>query len=123
MSLVLALSYGGRDEITRAVRAIATKAAAGEIFPGEIDAGTLAAHLDTSGLPDPDLIIRTSGELRTSNFLPWQSVYSEYYITPTLWPDFTRREFLSAIDAYGKRERRFGLTGEQLPEVSSGTFA
>jgi undecaprenyl diphosphate synthase len=115
MSLVLALSYGGRDEITRAVREIAGKVASQELRPDQIDPSTISRHLDTSMFPDPDLIIRTSGEFRTSNFLPWQSIYSEYYITPTLWPDFTREEFLRAVGDYQKRERRFGLTSEQLP--------
>jgi undecaprenyl diphosphate synthase len=120
MTLVLALSYGGRDEITRAVRKIAEKARAGDLAPESIGPETLSRHLDTADLPDPDLIIRTSGEFRTSNFLPWQSIYSEYYITPTLWPDFTREEFLRAIENYGRRERRFGRTGEQLAP-SKGT--
>lgn len=116
MSLVLALSYGGRDEITRAVRAVAAKAIRGELVPESIDAETISRHLDTAGFPDPDLMIRTSGEFRTSNFLPWQSVYTELYVTPTLWPDFTEEEFRKAIHDYQSRERRFGLTSEQLPK-------
>jgi undecaprenyl diphosphate synthase len=121
MQLVLALSYGGRDEIVRAVREIARKAAAREIEPGTIDAATVADHLDTAGLPDPDLLIRTSGEMRTSNFLPWQLVYTEMIVTPVLWPDFDRTELAKALAEYARRERRFGLTGEQVARPQEGT--
>ena len=100
MTLSVALSYGGRDEIVAAAR----KAAAA----GEITKETLSAHLYTAGMPDPDLIIRTSGELRVSNFLLWQSAYSEYYFTPTLWPDFGREALCRALWDYSARKRRFG---------------
>lgn len=119
MTLVLALSYGGREEITRAVREIAQKAATQEVVPEEIDAEMISRHLDTAPYPDPDLLIRTSGEFRTSNFLPWQSIYTEFYVTETLWPDFSEKEFLTAISAYQNRERRFGLTSEQLKPQGS----
>ena len=101
VTLVVALSYGGRDEI---VRAAAKWAAAG----GEPTEAAFAAFLDTAGIPDPDLIIRTSGEQRTSNFLLWQSAYAEYYFTDTLWPDFDQAEFDKALESYAKRERRMG---------------
>jgi undecaprenyl diphosphate synthase len=114
MSLVLALSYGGREEITRAIRAIAEKVARREMKPEAINEEVVSSHLDTAEFPDPDLMIRTSGEFRTSNFLPWQSIYTELYVTQTLWPDFTQEEFMKAIHDYQKRERRFGLTSEQL---------
>jgi undecaprenyl diphosphate synthase len=114
MSLVLALSYGGREELTRAIRTIARKAVQGEIDPESIDADLVSTHLDTAPFPDPDLMIRTSGEYRTSNFLPWQAVYTELYVTPTLWPDFNRAELDKAIEDFGRRERRFGLTSDQL---------
>lgn len=100
-TLIVALSYGGRDEI---VRAAAKWAAAG----GEPTEAAFAAFLDTAGIPDPDLIIRTSGEQRTSNFLLWQSAYAEYYFTDTLWPDFDQAEFDKALESYAKRERRMG---------------
>jgi undecaprenyl diphosphate synthase len=122
MSLVLALSYGGRDEIARAVRKIAAQVAKGAVAPEAIDAAMISAYLDTAGLPDPDLLIRTSGELRTSNFLPWQAIYTELYITPTLWPDFTPEELGRAIRDYNERERRFGLTSEQLPHTRDAAW-
>jgi len=108
MVLNLALSYGGRTEITEMVRAIAAKVAGGDLSAEQITEQTVADHLYTKGLPDPDLMIRTSGELRISNFLPWQIAYSEFAVTTTLWPDFTREEFLSIIAQYQNRERRFG---------------
>lgn len=108
MRLNLALSYGSRTEITEMVQAIATKAAKGEIAPEQITQQIVADHLYTEGLPDPDLLIRTSGEMRISNFMLWQIAYSELAITPTLWPDFTREEFLSILLQYQNRERRFG---------------
>jgi len=112
--LNLALSYGGRMEITRAVKAIAEKIKAGELKPDDISQETIGQYLFTSGSSDPDLIIRTSGEQRMSNFLLWQSAYSELYFTDVLWPDFGRREFADAIDSFGARERRFGgLVGSQ----------
>ncbi len=108
MVLTLALSYGGRQEILDAVRMIAEGIEKNELAPGQINENALAARLYTSGMPDPDLLIRTSGEYRISNFLLWQIAYSEIYITPTLWPDFGEEEYLTAIRDYQKRERRFG---------------
>jgi undecaprenyl diphosphate synthase len=108
LHLVIALNYGARNEIVDAVRAIAREAAAGQLDPDDIDDEVLSAHLYTAGLPDPDLLVRTSGELRLSNFLLWQIAYTELYVTETLWPDFDRDEFLAAIVDYQHRERRFG---------------
>ncbi len=109
LTLVLALSYGSRAEIVDATRAIAEKANSGEIDPQEIDEQLIADHLHTKHIPDPDLLIRTSGEMRLSNFLLWQISYSEVVITPTLWPDFRRPQFMDAIEEYARRHRRFGL--------------
>ena len=109
LTLVLALSYGSRAEIVDATRAIAEKANSGEIDPQEIDEQLIADHLHTKHIPDPDLLIRTSGEMRLSNFLLWQISYSEVVITPTLWPDFRRSQFIDAIEEYVRRHRRFGL--------------
>ena len=108
MLLNLALSYGGRTEIAEMVQAISAKVAAGELAPGDIDESVVADHLYTRNIPDPDLMIRTSGEMRISNFLLWQLAYSELYITPTLWPDFTKEEFISILKEYQRRDRRFG---------------
>ena len=113
MILNLALSYGGRAEIVMAARTLAQRCLRGEITPEEIDEDGVANCLYTAGLPDPDLLIRTSGEERLSNFLLFQSAYAEIYVTPTLWPDFGRDDFLAALYEYQKRERRFGLTSEQ----------
>jgi undecaprenyl diphosphate synthase len=113
MVLTLALSYGGRQEITRAVHRIAEKVEAGDLQSGEITEELVSNYLYTSGIPDPDLLIRTSGEYRISNFLLWQIAYTEIYITSTLWPDFREEEFLFSIKEFQKRERRFGATGEQ----------
>jgi undecaprenyl diphosphate synthase len=113
MVLSLALSYGGRQEISRALKRIAEKVEAGDIHPEDITEELITGFLYTSGIPDPDLLIRTSGEYRISNFLLWQIAYTEIYITSTLWPDFRKEEFLSAIEEFQKRERRFGTTGEQ----------
>ena len=107
-TLTLALSYGGRSEITSAVRKIARKVKAGELDPEQIGEKTITEHLDTADLPDPDLIIRTSGEMRLSNFLLWQASYAELWVTPTYWPDFTEKEFFLALDEYSRRRRRFG---------------
>ncbi len=112
--LNLALSYGGRREIVDAVKAIARKVLRGELQPDEIDESVISDHLYTAGLPDPDLLIRTSGEMRISNFLLWQLAYTEMYITEILWPDFRREHLYEAIRAYQHRERRFGLVSEQL---------
>ncbi|MGO9620599.1 MAG: isoprenyl transferase [Desulfobaccales bacterium] len=116
MVLTLALSYGGRSEIVQAVQALARDLLAGRLTPAEIDAALLARHLYTADLPDPDLMIRTSGEYRLSNFLLWQSAYTELYVTETLWPDFREEDFLAALDAYCQRDRRFGLTPEQIQD-------
>ncbi|MCX6117036.1 MAG: isoprenyl transferase [Proteobacteria bacterium] len=112
--LTLALSYGGRSEITRAVRMIAKRIEDGNLSSKDITNQLISDHLDTSGLPDPDLIIRTSGEQRLSNFLLWQSAYAELYFTDVLWPDFSKEEFSRAIVYFGTRERRFGRTSDQL---------
>jgi undecaprenyl diphosphate synthase len=108
IDLTLALNYGGRDEITRAVRALAAEVAAGQLRPEAIDEAMISARLDTAGQPDPDLVIRTSGETRISNYLLWQSAYTEYAFTPTLWPDFTVEELAEILEAFRTRERRFG---------------
>lgn len=116
LTLILALSYSSRREITDAVRAIARKARTGEIAPEEIDENLVSQHLSTASIPDPELLIRTSGELRVSNFLLWQLAYTEIYVTQILWPDFRKREFFEAIEAYQRRERRFGLVSDQLKQ-------
>ena len=108
LQLNLALSYGSRAEIIRMARELAQKSKNGEIDAGAIDDDTVAQHLYTKGIPDPDLLIRTSGEMRISNFLLWQIAYSEIYVTPTYWPDFGKDEFLDIMLAYQKRERRYG---------------
>lgn len=114
MVLTLALSYGGRAEIVEAARVLARKAATGRLAPDAIDEAVFAAELGTAGLPDPDLLIRTSGEMRISNFLLWQCAYAEIFVTPTLWPDFRRPEIEAAFASFAARERRFGKTGAQL---------
>lgn len=106
--LTVALNYGGRDEVTRAARRLCREVAAGRIDAEKVDAEQLARHLDTYVLPDPDLVIRTSGEARISNFLLWQSAYAEYEFVDTLWPDFTKSEFARVVGKYAARERRFG---------------
>ena len=108
LNLTVAINYGGRDELTRAVQAIAVKVAAGTLQPGAVSDEMISDHLDTADLPDPDLVIRTSGETRTSNFLPWQAAYAEFEFTPTLWPDFTPEELAAILARFGNRERRFG---------------
>ena len=110
MVLTLALSYGGRQEILDSVREIASEIKKGGMTTDEITEEFIAGHLYTAGMPDPDLLIRTSGEYRISNFLLWQIAYTEIYITPTLWPDFGKDEYLTAIKDYQSRERRFGGT-------------
>lgn len=114
MTLVLALSYSSRWEITNAVRKIATKVKNGELNVEDIDDQVVSDNLTTAGIPDPELLIRTSGELRLSNYLLWQMAYTELYFTDTLWPDFREESFYEAIIDYQKRERRFGKTSEQL---------
>ena len=114
MVLNAALSYSGRNEILQAVKNICRGVSAGILDPSLIDERLFSDHLYTAGLPDPDLLIRTSGEYRISNFLLWQTAYTELYITGTLWPDFTKKDLHRAIADYGKRERRFGLTRQQI---------
>ena len=106
--LILALSYGGRTEIVDAVQAIARKVKAGALDPGQIDDAVIAGHLYLPDVPDPDLMIRTSGELRLSNFLLWELSYAEFYFTDTLWPDFREPHFAEALAEYSRRQRRFG---------------
>ena len=108
LNLTVAVNYGGRDEIVRAVRKIAEAAAQGILDPRHVTEAAFAERLDTGGLPDPDLVIRTSGETRTSNFLPWQAAYAEYEFTETLWPDFGPEELAAIVQRYSNRERRFG---------------
>lgn len=108
MTLVLALSYGAREEITAAVRSIAKAVVAGEISPEEIDPELFSKHLYTKDIPDPDLLIRTSGEMRVSNFLLWQISYSEIVIVKKMWPDFRQGDLFAAVEEYNKRHRRFG---------------
>lgn len=114
LRLSLALSYGGRAEIVHAVRRLAEEVAAGRLEANEIGEASVTAHLYTAGLPEPDLLIRTSGEMRLSNFLLWQLAYAEIYVTDINWPDFRRAELVEAIRWYGARERRFGRTSEQV---------
>jgi undecaprenyl diphosphate synthase len=118
LTLIMALSYSGRWEITKAVKALAEKVERGELKASEINEKVFENYLETSGIPDPELLIRTSGELRVSNFLLWQIAYTELFITPTLWPDFRKETLYEAIWAYQKRERRFGKTSEQLKPVN-----
>ncbi len=110
-TLIIALSYGARQEIVKAAQTLAARAAAGEITPNAIDENLFAGALDTAGVPDPDLLIRTSGELRLSNFLLWQTAYTEFVFTDTLWPDFGAKELDAAITEYQQRERRYGKLG------------
>ena len=108
LTVIVALSYGSRAEIARAARLIAAKAAAGELDPDSVDEETFARHLYTGGIPDPDLLIRTSGELRVSNFLLWQLAYSEFVFPDLYWPDFGREALAEAVASFGQRDRRFG---------------
>ncbi len=108
LDLIVALNYGGRDEIVRAARSLASDATSGSVDPALIDEAALASRMYTAGIPDPDLVVRTSGEMRISNFLLWQIAYSELYVTSVLWPDFKRGDFLRAVIDYERRERRFG---------------
>jgi undecaprenyl diphosphate synthase len=114
LTLVLALSYGGRDEILRAAKRLAEGVAAGTLPLEEVDSRYFSTLLDTGDLPEPDLLIRTSGEMRISNFLLWQLAYAELYFTDVLWPDFDAGELQRALDDYQNRKRRFGLTDDQL---------
>lgn len=114
MTLVLALSYSGRWDLTEATKAIALDAKEGKIDAENIDQDLIDKYLNTSGIPDPELLIRTSGEQRISNFLLWQMAYTEFFITDTLWPDFRKEHLYEALISYQERERRFGMTSEQL---------
>ena len=109
----IALNYGSRDEILRGVRKLAQDAVDGKVKPSEIDEGVFESYLDTAGIPDPDLMIRTSGELRLSNYLLWQMAYTEFYFTDVAWPDFHKPELLEAIEKYNKRDRRYGGVKEE----------
>ena len=108
VNLTIAINYGGRDEVARATQRLAKDVAAGKLSPDEVDEETLPKYLDTRVLPDPDLVIRTSGEARISNFLLWQSAYAEYEFVNTLWPDFSDEEFQKIVASFGSRKRRFG---------------
>lgn len=114
MTLVLALNYSGRWDITRAAQRLAEDVAAGILLPADVTADHLAAKLSTAGIPDPELLIRTSGEARISNFLLWELAYAELYFSPVFWPDFSKEHFAAAIVDYQHRERRFGKISEQI---------
>ncbi|MFN8640764.1 MAG: isoprenyl transferase [Candidatus Binatia bacterium] len=116
----LCVSYGGREDIVEATRRLAQQAQDGTLDPAAIDQARFAAELGTAGMPDPDLLIRTSGEMRISNFFLWQLAYTELYVTETLWPDFREQAFVDALVHYQRRERRFGLTGEQQERGRAG---
>lgn len=116
LTLVLALSYSSRWEITETVRNIAAKVQAGSLDPDDITDDTISRNLSTADMPDPDLLIRTGGDFRVSNFLLWQIAYSEIYVTSTYWPDFTKDDFLDALEQFQSRERRFGLTSDQVQQ-------
>jgi len=119
LTLNLALSYSGRWDLVRAMKRIALDARAGRISPEDVDEKMISSSLSTSSLPDPDLLIRTSGELRLSNFLLWELAYTELYISECYWPDFRTDSLIDAIHAFQQRERRFGLVSEQLPEQTA----
>ncbi len=119
ITLVIAFNYGSRDEMTRAMRALAIDVAEGRLTADQITPERIASKLDTAGIPDPDLVLRTSGEERLSNFLLWQAAYSELLFIPELWPDFTREVFLAALKTYAGRERRFG--GLSQPTMAVGS--
>ena len=109
----IALNYGSRDEITRGMRRMAQDAAEGKLIPAQITEETIEGYLDTAGVPDPDFLIRTSGELRLSNFLLWQLAYTEFYFTEVPWPDFDKQELIRAIEKYNQRDRRYGGVKEE----------
>jgi undecaprenyl diphosphate synthase len=119
LNLTVAINYGGRDELTRAMRGITIDVAEGRLDPSAVTEAVISQRLDTCNMPDPDLVIRTSGESRTSNFLPWQAAYAEFEFTPTLWPDFTRDELALIVKRFKNRERRFGdvAHGESQAEL------
>lgn len=109
----IGINYGGRDELVRSVKRLAKRVQSGEIVPEDIDEGLLETELDTAGIPDPDLLIRTCNEQRISNFLLWQLAYTELYFTPVAWPDFTKEELIKAVEAYNGRDRRYGGLKEE----------
>ena len=113
----IALNYGSRDEILRGVRKLAQDAVDGKVKPSEIDEGVFESYLDTAGIPDPDLMVRTSGELRLSNYLLWQMAYTEFYFTDVAWPDFHKPELIKAIEKYNERDRRYGGVKEEETNV------
>ena len=117
LRLVLALSYSARWDLTRATQRIAQMAAEGKVKPSDIDAELISSQLSTAFMPDPDLLIRTGGDMRVSNFLLWEIAYSEIEVTPTYWPDYSKDDFARAIAGYQRRQRRFGLTGEQAESL------
>ena len=119
LTLILALSYSSRRELTDAVRQVVRNAKAGELSENEINEALISSYLYTADIPDPDLLVRTSGELRLSNFLLWQLAYTEIYVTDVLWPDFRRAALYEAVHAFQKRERRFGRVSEQLAATNS----
>ncbi|MCO4744612.1 MAG: isoprenyl transferase [Proteobacteria bacterium] len=116
LHLTLALSYGSRAELVHAVQGLARQVQTGELSPDDIDETAVSNALYTAGIPDPELLVRTSGELRLSNFLLWQVAYAELYVTDVLWPDFRRPHLEVALDAFARRQRRFGKTGDQIGE-------
>ncbi len=109
----IAINYGGRDEMVRATRKILDEVREGKLSAEDVDEACIAAHLDTAGLPEPDLLIRTCNEQRISNFLLWQLAYTEFYFTPVAWPDFTKEELIKAVEAYNRRDRRYGALKEE----------
>jgi len=119
VTLIIAFNYGARDELARAVRSIAEAVRSGRIDPATVNEATLSTYIDTTGIPDPDLVIRTSGEQRLSNFLLWQAAYSEFVFMPCLWPDFDRSAFYDALAEYNRRERRFGAV--TTPDIAVGS--
>ncbi len=121
LHLQIAINYGSRDEMLRAMRRMAKDCDEGKFSPDEIDEARFSSYLDTAGIPDPDLMIRTSGEERLSNYLMWQHAYSEFYFTDTYWPDFNRAELRKALEAYTMRDRRFGAVSEEQKEQDSGS--
>lgn len=114
LTVILALSYSGRNDIVQMVRRIAAKVKQGDCNVEDVDEALISAHMETAAIPDPDLLIRTSGEIRVSNFFLWQIPYTELYITPVLWPDFREEEYLEALMEFQQRQRRFGRTQEQI---------
>jgi undecaprenyl diphosphate synthase len=120
MTVVLAVSYGGRQDLVNAARNLAQDIRDGRLSPEEIDEQLFDAYLDTAGIPDPDLLIRTSGETRISNFLLWQAAYAEFVFLEVLWPDFSAEHLRTALDEFSRRQRRFGLVGAQLEPGEGG---